>query len=112
MQAPAQQGLTVEDVMALMQHQQQAMQPVHYAPDPHQYIDYQPPSYDPPEINLYIEGPEYYNYNDVHPTVNASSHATSHSEQDNGYGGGWPLWFGVAWLVAMCLALASAASSD
>jgi hypothetical protein len=105
MQAPAHQGLTAEDVLALMQAQQ-AMQPTYYAHDPHQYIDYQPPSYQPPEINLYIEGPEYYNYNDVHPTVSASSHADSHSEQDNGYGGGFFWWFGIAWVCIMLLAIA------
>lgn len=84
---------------------QQQAQPVYY---PHQFIDYQPPSYQPPEVNLYIDGPEYYNYNDVHPTVSASSHATSESQSEGGYGGGWPLWFGVAWLVAILLAVATA----
>lgn len=90
-------------IEALRAHQ--AMQPTYYAPDPHQFIDYQPPSYQPPAVNLYIEGPDYYNYNDVHPTVSANSTATSHSEQDSGYGGGFFWWFGIAWVCIMLLAI-------
>ncbi len=100
--APVHQGLTLEEVWALMQAQQQAYPPT-YPPQ-----SYYPP--EPPDINIWVDAPDVYNYNDLHPSVSAQ--ATSHSEQDNGYGGSWALGFGLVWLAVFGLLVAGSTASD